>query len=86
MSPIQIYYKLFSEKDRIVYDEVKLRKLCMYIVAQNWDKKNGALYPWKLWAIPEIDDRIADSIGYARVRKWSPERAKEYGLPENWGE
>lgn len=87
MSPLQIYFKLFAEKQRVLYDEVKFRKQCMYAIAPHWDsKKSGMLYPWKLWEIPEVDKLIADNIGYARVREWTPEIAKEYGLPENWGE
>jgi hypothetical protein len=81
MNVLQVYYRLYGEKTNRIRKENDLRRQCFYTIAPHWNNKSGKLkHLWQLWAIPEIDNVIADEIGYARIRPWSEEVAKELGL------
>lgn len=85
MSILQVYYRLFGEKALRLERENNLRKQCYYTIAPYWPKDKGRLrHLWQIWPIPEIDNVIADEIGYARIRPWTKEVADELGLAYLW--
>ena len=59
-TPLKVYYKLKSLKDKKIDREVRDRRVAFYQIAPYWSGSMPLTHMWQLWVIPEIDGDVED--------------------------